>query len=42
MLFVRFLFKKYERGSQQMSGHPLVLPPLEEGIYGAKANILDV
>lgn len=25
-----------------MSGHPLVLPRLEEGIYGAKANILDI
>jgi hypothetical protein len=32
----------YERGLQQMNGHPLVLPLLEEEIYGAKANILDI
>jgi hypothetical protein len=29
---------KYERGSQHMKVTPLVLPSLDEGIYGAKAG----
>jgi hypothetical protein len=34
--------RRYERGLQHMNGHPLVLPLLEEVIYGTKANILDI
>jgi hypothetical protein len=27
----------YKRGSQEVIGHPLVLPPLNKRIYGAEA-----
>jgi len=31
----------YERGFQEISVTPLVLPSLEKGIYGAKVGNLD-
>jgi hypothetical protein len=33
--------RRYERGFQEISVNPLVLPSLEKGIYGAKVGDLD-
>jgi hypothetical protein len=39
---IRLESTEVPKGFQQMNGHPLVVPVLEEGFYEAKANILDV